>query len=121
MVYWNGQRYVPSAPTFIPDVRAHLANWQRFRTLTSTWPLLSIVAYLLRFIIMIAGVVVALWYGVRGHGWGKGQYYLTSLAVVIPVLFLWFILERKAWNRDLQRGGLASANDVWSVTQFPEK
>src|ERR1700730_11793793 len=113
MVYWDGQRYLPSAPTFIPDIRAHLANWQRFRALTRTWPLLSIVTYLLRFVILIAGVIVALWYGVKGHGWSKSQYYLTAFAVLIPTLFLWFILERKAWNRDLQRGGLASPNDVW--------
>ena len=131
MVFWDGQRYVAAKPTLIPDIPVHLANWRRFRKLTGEWPILSILMYVLRFaekskypkhgaIIMIAGVVIALWHGVAGHGWSKGQYYLSAFAVVMPLLIVWFILERRAWNRDLQQYGLASSNDVWGVTQFPE-
>lgn len=121
MVYWDGQRYVTRSPTIIPDIRTHVANWQRFKKETGRWPLLSIAMYVLRFVLIMAAVVVALSYGVVGHNWTRDRYYLTLFTFGMPLLFVWFILERKAWNRDLRREGLASENEVWSVTQFPEK
>jgi hypothetical protein len=60
MVYWDGQRYVSSKPVLIPDIRKHVTNWRRFRRLTGAWPILSIATYLLRFVIITAGVVAAL-------------------------------------------------------------
>jgi hypothetical protein len=123
MVYFDyGQnRYVCSAPSVIPDIRAHVANWRQFRRATSTWPILSIGTFHMRFFLMIASVVGALWYGVARHGWTKNQYFLTSFAVLIPILFLWFIVERVAWNHELRRKGIASDSDVWGVDQFPQK
>jgi hypothetical protein len=123
MVYfdYSQNRYVCSTPTVIPDIRAHLANWRHFRRATRTWPVLSIVTFLMRFLILIAGLVAALWYGVARNGWTRDQYYLISGGVLIPILFFWFILERMAWNHDLRRKGIASDSDVWGVDQFPRK
>jgi hypothetical protein len=123
MVYFNysQNRYVCSTPTVIPDIRAHVANWRQFRRATRSWPVVSTSTFLMRFVIIIGGVVGALWYGVARHGWTGTNYYLTSFAVLIPILFLWFILERIAWNHDLRRKGIASDSDVWGVDQFPRK
>jgi len=51
------------------------------------------VTFLTRFLAVIAGVSAAVWYGVARHGWTEGQYYLVSLAVMLPILFLWFLLK----------------------------
>ena len=67
------------------------------------------------------GVVAALWYGVALHGWSKDQYFLIGLGAVIPIMFLWYLVERAAWNHDLRRKGIASSSDVWGVDQFPPK
>jgi membrane protein YdbS with pleckstrin-like domain len=114
------QKYVPSTPTLIPDVRAHVSNWRQFKKVTNTWPVLSIATFLIRFLIMIAGVIVALWYS-EHHDWSRDGTFLICLAVGIPVIFLWFLLERVAWNHDLRQKGIASESDVWGVTQFPSK
>lgn len=121
MVYYDyGQgRYVCSTPTIIPDIRAHIANWRRFQRATKAWPVLSIVAFLTRFAIVFAGIIVALWYGVARHGWTQGEYYLISCVVLLPILFLWFLVERVAWNLDLRKKGIASDSDIWGVNQFP--
>jgi hypothetical protein len=121
MGYWDGQRYVSPKPVLIPDIRAHVTNWRRFRKLTGAWPVLSVGTYLLRFVIIVAGVVAALWYGVARHGWTNDQYVLLSFLVLIPILFCWFRVERMAWNRELREKGIASPRDVWGVTQFPEE
>jgi hypothetical protein len=120
MVYWDGQRYVSSKPVVIPDIREHVTNWRRFRRLTGAWPILSIATYLLRFVIIVATVIAALWYGVARHAWTRDQYFLSCL-VLIPILFCWFRVERMAWNRELRERGIASPTDVWGVTQFPEQ
>jgi len=109
---------VCSTPTLIPDIRAHLANWRRFQRATKPLPVLSILTFLTRFLIMIAGVVTALWYGVARHGWTEGHYYLISLAVMLPIVFLWFLVERIAWNHDLRRKGIASNSDIWGLISF---
>jgi uncharacterized membrane protein len=123
MVYFDRaqNRYVCSNPTLIPDVRAHLANWRQFHKATKTWPILSIATFLLRFVIMVSGIIASLWYGVARENWTKDEYLLISLAVIIPVLFTWFLLERLAWNYDLHRKGISSNSDVWSINQFPRK
>jgi hypothetical protein len=117
MTYWDGQR---RARTFVPDVRSHLAMWRRFREKTGVWPLLSITTYLLRFILMGAGVVAIVWYGNANHGWTRGQGALAALLLMVPILFLWFIVERVAWNHDLCETGVSSEKDVWGTDQFPE-
>jgi hypothetical protein len=107
MVYYDyGQgRHVSSTPTIISDIRAHVANWRQFKKATTEWTILSISTFLMRFVIVVAGIVTALWYGVARHGWGRDQYFLISLGALIPIMFLWFLVERAAWNHDLRTGG----------------
>ena len=119
MVFWNGQRFESGAPTLIPDIRIHVENWRQFRKVSGAWPALSIKGYATRFAIMIGGVITVLVYAGR-HDWTKGRGFMVCLAVLLPVLFGWFIVERAAWNRDLQRKGISSDTEVWSVTQFPQ-
>jgi hypothetical protein len=73
----------------------------------------------MRFVIIIAGVIASLWYGVARHGWTGNQYYVISFVVLIPICIAWFLLERVAWNYDLRRKGISSNSDVWGVDQFP--
>jgi len=121
MVYYDysQNRYVCSTPTLIPDIRAHLANWRQFRKVTSVWPFLAMSTFFMRFVIMIAAMAATLWYGVVHRDWTKGEY-LASFALLIPILILWFLIERLAWNHDLRRMGIASNSDVWGVDQFPK-
>ena len=123
MVYFDYSqgRFVPSTPSVIPDIRAHVANWNHFRRATQRWPTLSIVTFLLRFVLAVAGAGFAVWYGLVLHDWSRDQYYLYSLGALIPVLFCWYLIERAAWNRDLRVAGLSSASDVWGLQQFPSK
>lgn len=120
MVYWDGQRYVSRTPTVIPDIRIHLENWREFNKVTRSWPVLSIAAYAMRFVIMIGGVVFALWYAIH-HDLTKGQGALIGLVVSLPALFGWFLVERAAWNHNLRQRGISSPQEIWSVTQFPQK
>ena len=83
--------------------------------------MLSMAMFLLRFVLIAAGAVGGVWYGLAGHHWTGTRYYVTLFAVGLPVLFIWSILERKVWNYDLRRNGLASEGDIWGVTQFPEE
>ena len=123
MVYFDyGQnRYVCSTPTVIPDIRAHIANWKHYHRATRVWPVLSIVTFLMRLVLLLAGVAFCLWYGVARHGWTGNEYYLISLGTGLPILLLWYLLERAAWNHDLRNARLASNSDVWGVTQFPQQ
>lgn len=123
MVYfdYSQNRYVSSAFTVIPDIRAHAANWQQFRRLTGTWPILSIFTFLIRFVLITAIATFCVWYGLARHGWTGNQYYLMAIGIGIPLTGLWFIAERCAWNHDLRRKGLTSNSDVWGVDQFPPK
>jgi hypothetical protein len=82
MRYWNGQRHVETRSTLIPDIRSHVATWRRFQQETRVLPVLSIATYFLRFVLMAAGVVGVLWYGVANHGWSKGPGALSSIAGV---------------------------------------
>jgi H+/Cl- antiporter ClcA len=120
MVYWDGQTYRASGPTLIPDIRAHKAIWRRFREATGTWPTLSIIAYLLRFIALAACVVGAIWYGER-HNLTKGQGGLLCLAISLPVVGLWFLAEIQIWNYEPRRRGVGSRQDLWNTDQFPQK
>jgi hypothetical protein len=123
MVYFDyGQnRYVCSTPTVIPDIRAHFANWQHFRWLTGTWPILSIFTFLMRFFLITGVATFCVWYGLARHGWTGNQYYLIAIGIGIPLMVLWFIAERWAWNHDLRSKGLTSNSDVWGIDQFPPK
>jgi len=55
----------------------------------------------------------------HGMGWTEGHHYLISLAVMLPIVFLWFLVERIAWNHDLRRKGIASNSEIWGIDQFP--
>jgi membrane protein YdbS with pleckstrin-like domain len=123
MVYfdYSQNRYVASAPALVPDVRAHLANWRQFYKATKTWPVLSIIAFLLRFVILIAAVIASLFYGFVREDWSRDKTFLIFLGILIPALILWYLVERAAWNHDLRRKAIASNSDVWGVNQFPPR
>ena len=73
----------------------------------------------MRFVLVIAGVAAAIFYGVMRRGWTSNEYYLISIGVMLPILLLWYLVERAAWNRDLRTRGLASNSDIWGLNQFP--
>ena len=81
----------------------------------------AILTFLMRFVIIIASVITSLWYGVVRHGWTKNEYFLISLAVLIPIILLWFLVERAAWNHDLRSKDITSNSEIWGVDQFPKK
>jgi hypothetical protein len=103
----------------IPGVRSHIEVWRRFKNATGTWPIISITTYALRFILLVAGMAVIIWYGDVIHGWTRHQVGLALAALLAPVIYVWFIVERTAWNHDLRKAGLSSEQNVWSTDQFP--
>jgi hypothetical protein len=109
-----------SARTLFSDIRVHVDNWRRFHKAARTWPVISIATYVLRFLLIVGCVVLGIWYQVR-HDLTKGQSLLIYLAVLLPVIFIWFIVEQLAWNRDLLQKGLSSDRDTWKVSQFPQE
>ncbi|MFZ0300043.1 MAG: hypothetical protein WAM13_16945 [Candidatus Sulfotelmatobacter sp.] len=117
MAYWD-----PFYPvrTLISDVRTHSENWRRFKRATGAWPAISIATYIMRFLLIVGGVVLGIWYQVR-HDLTKGQGFLIYLAVLLPVVFIWFIVEHIAWNHDLRRKGISSRPDIWKISQFPQE
>jgi len=50
----------------IPDIRVHIENWRRFRDVTHFWPVLSILAYVVNFVVVIGGFGFIAFYG-RHH------------------------------------------------------
>ena len=119
MVFYNGQTVVPSGPTLVPDVRAHIATWRRFRKITGAWPTLSMITFIMRFVIMIIGVTIAVAYAER-HSLGKGEGLLICFSLLLPTLFGWFLIETGAWNYELRRKGVGSKADLWLWDQFPQ-
>jgi len=117
MAYWDP---LYPARTLVADIRTHVTNWRRFKKATRTWPVISITAYVLRFFLIITGVILAIWYEAR-HDLTKGQSSLVYLAVLLPVILTWFIAEQIAWNRDLRQKGIGSDRDIWKVSQFPQE
>jgi len=109
---WRGQ-------TPIPDVRSHVANWSHFKHRTGVWPVLSITTYIMRYIIMIVGVLFAIRFAIQ-HNLTKDQG-LIPLAAVTPIIYIWFFVERAAWNRDLRQKGVSLKDETWDTKQFPQK
>jgi ABC-type uncharacterized transport system permease subunit len=101
MNYWDGAR---PPRTF----SSHAAVWRRFKNQTGGWPVLSIATYALRFILLLAGMVTIVWYGDVIHGWTRQQVGLAFALVLAPVVFIWFIIERMAWNHDLRKAGVSA-------------
>src|SRR5581483_380145 len=104
MPYWNTTGR-SGRPFFIPDVRSHAATWQQFNRRTGSWPMLSIVTYCLRWTLMLTGVVVTIWYGNAKHDWTRTQGELAIVLIYVPFWFLWRLVERIAWNRNLRAAG----------------
>jgi len=116
---WDGHIYRPASSRLVPDLRDHVANWSRFKKKTGGWPALSITTYVMRFMLMIGGLISASWYG--AFHLSKTQVGVTCLVVLLFVFIVWSIVERSAWNRDLRRTGISSDQDIWGVTQFPHE
>ena len=78
----------------VADIRTHTANWREFERRTGLAPRASIALYLLRFVLILAGLGVALWYWLK-HDWTLGH----GLAICVPAalcfLVIWTSLERR--------------------------
>jgi len=120
MGYWDGTRYRNTQPVLIPDVRQHLLLWRHFNKATGSWPVLSMAAFGIRFVVIIAGVALLLWYG-ELHRFSKGQEFGLALLLLLPATLLWFGVELLVWNYDLRKKGVSSTHDLWSINQFPPK
>jgi membrane protein YdbS with pleckstrin-like domain len=107
------------ARTLVADIRAHVANWRKFEKAARTWPVISITTYVGRFFLIVSSAIVAIWYE-ESHNLTKGQGFLIFLLVIVPVVFVWFIVEHIAWNYDLRQKGISSSRDIWKVSQFPQ-
>jgi hypothetical protein len=100
MNYWDGARPLR---TF----RSHAAVWRRFRAQTGGWPVLSILVYAFRFIVLLAGMGAIIWYGDVIHGWTRHQVGFAFVLILAPLLYAWSIIERMAWNNDLRKTGIS--------------
>jgi hypothetical protein len=114
MVYFDytQNRHVCSKPSFIPRLRAYRANWRLFHKATGTWPLLSIGAFIFRYVIVIIALVTFLKYTTARHGL-KGVFF-HRFAILIFVASAWFLLERVSWSHDLRHKKIAPNSDIWS-------
>jgi hypothetical protein len=120
MAYWGGQGYRPG-PTIVPNVRRHVLVWRQFRKASGVWPTLSIVSFVMRFVIGIAGGILCSVYADR-HDLTKVQGELVGFAFLLAVFIAWFVVvELSVWNYDLRRAGLSSRRETWNVDQFPPK
>jgi hypothetical protein len=82
--------------------------WRRFKNQTGGWPVLSITTYVFRFILLVGGMGAIVWYGNVIHGWTRHDVGLAFALTLAPVLYIWFIIERVAWNHDLRKAGVSS-------------
>lgn len=114
MVYfdYSQNRHVCSKPRFIPRLRAYRANWRVFHKATGTWPLLSIAAFIYRYVIAIIALITFLKYTTARHGL-KGVFF-HRFVVLILIAFAWFLVERVAWSHDLRQKKIAPNSDIWS-------
>jgi membrane protein YdbS with pleckstrin-like domain len=121
MVYWDGFTYRASSPTIGPSIRNHVALWRRFRKASGRWPTLSIIAFVVRFVIAITAIIISLWFHNR-HNLRRGEGYLVCLALVCTAVAIWwFFIELRLWNYYLRREGISSKRDLWDTDQFPSK
>jgi hypothetical protein len=108
----------PYRPIIIPDIRVHIENWRHFKEVTQTWPMLSIVAYVVNFVAVIGGFGLMALYG--SHHVGSRSFWWWPLALIaFPFMWRRFV-ERIAWNYELRQAGISSNHEVWDVTQFPQ-
>ena len=114
MVYfdYSQNRYVCSNPSFIPRLRAYRANWLLFHKATGTWPLLSIAAFIYRYVIATIALITFLKYTTARHG--LKSLFFHRFVVLIFVASAWFLVERVAWSYDLRTKKIAPNSDIWS-------
>jgi hypothetical protein len=110
---WKGE-------TPIPDARSHVANWTLFRHRARVWPTLSIATYIIRFAILIGGVIYAVRYKMQ-NGLAKNQGLFVFLVLLVPLVFIWLFVERAVWNHELRERGISSDGETWGTDQFPPK
>lgn len=110
-------RYESNPPVIRPSIRAHTATWRKYYRHTGTWPVLSVAIYALRFVLVLVGVGICVWYS-ETRAWTKPR--IVGAALVACVLiYLWLKFEVFIWNRELRTKNLSGATDMWDVTQFP--
>ncbi len=105
-------------PIIIPDIRVHIKNWRHFREVTHIWPVLSIVAYVVNFVVFIGVLGLIAVYG-RHHVYGRSLGWWPLALIGFPVIWRRFV-ERTVWNYDLRQERISSKDEVWDVTQFPQ-
>jgi hypothetical protein len=120
MVYFDyrQQRHVCSKPSLIPRLRAYRANWRLFHKATGTWPLLSMAAFIYRYLLAIIALITFLKFTTARHGL-KGVFFYRFV-VLIFVVAVWFLVERVAWSYDLRQKKIAPDSDIWS-DQMPSR
>ena len=94
------------------------AAFREYKQRTGAWPVLSIVLYAARFVLMFAIISVLFWYG-RLHA-GSTTHVTIGFLVLSPLfILLWTLLESVVWNYELRREQLISRGTFLTIKQFP--
>ena len=110
-------RYDSNARVIRPSIRSHAAVWHKYQKHIGRCPVLSVLIYGLRYVLVPAGAIFCVWYS-ETRRWTKVS---TAAAVLtsLVLMFGWLKFEILVWNLELRKRNLSSATDVWDVTQFP--
>jgi hypothetical protein len=119
MSYRDGLPTQDRTPSMIVrDVRTHAGNWRHFKEATGSSPVLSIVAYIVPFVVAIGGIGLIVFFGTRRHMYRQSLGLWPFILVAFPFVWRRFV-ERAVWNHELRRKGISSSIETWDVTQFP--
>jgi hypothetical protein len=83
---------------FVATVR----DWKHYKRQTGEWPLISIAAYVLHLIAMLAGIALLVWYGGK-QGWSNTQLVLVLLPLALFGVFSWDWVQRKIRLGEIRR------------------
>lgn len=105
--------------TSVVDIPKRGEIYRRFKALTGTWPVYSVVFYAGRFVLMLGIISFLFWYG-HFHSTEANRITLYALIGMLPVIFLWNVLEIFVWNYELRRRGLIAGRTYLSLRQIPD-
>ncbi|MGA8432590.1 MAG: hypothetical protein WB729_22380 [Candidatus Sulfotelmatobacter sp.] len=119
MSYRDGLPIQDRTPSMmVRDLRAHAETWRQFREATSSSPALSIVAYIVPFVVAIGGIGLIVFFGSRRHMYRQSLGWWPFILVAFPFIWRRFV-ERAVWNHELRQKSISSSIETWDVTQFP--